>query len=331
LLRHIADIIAERREPEWLIHRVLERKVLAVLAGARGTFKSFVALDWSMRVAREGGGVVMLSGEGAGLDRRADAWLRAFADKNVDPRALPFMALERPINLNRDGELERIVAEISTAPSGKPELVVIDTLSKFSAGLDENDNAQVAAFLGRLAEALRDTLNCTVLLLCHSGHAAANRPRGASALMANPDAEYMVERPQDSMTITVSRERFKDYAAQPALAYTARVIDLGRADRYSESVTSLVLDATTALPTAPSTRSGKGRGANQESAVAAFKEWKRAHPDHLHISTLDMNALLKAQGIASRQRRYDAVSYLMTLRVLTAATGGYSIDKGVPL
>lgn len=35
VLRHVADIVAEQREPDWLIHKVLERNVLAILAGDR--------------------------------------------------------------------------------------------------------------------------------------------------------------------------------------------------------------------------------------------------------------------------------------------------------
>ncbi len=40
--------------------------------------------------------------------------------------------------------------------------------------------------------------------------------------MANPDAEYIVERPDpQGMTATVTRERFKDCAPLPPLAYRA--------------------------------------------------------------------------------------------------------------
>ncbi len=45
-IRHVADIVAEQREPEWLEEDILERGVIAIVAGARGTFKSFVAMHW---------------------------------------------------------------------------------------------------------------------------------------------------------------------------------------------------------------------------------------------------------------------------------------------
>ena len=43
---------------------------------------------------------------------------------------------------------------------------MVDTFSKFSAGLDENDNTKVAAYLAMLAEYIRDAFHCTVLLDC---------------------------------------------------------------------------------------------------------------------------------------------------------------------
>ncbi len=79
LFRHAHEIVAEKRETTWLLHKILEACVLAVIAGARGTFKSFIALDWLMRIAMQGYTVAILSGEGAGLDRRIDAWMRTHA------------------------------------------------------------------------------------------------------------------------------------------------------------------------------------------------------------------------------------------------------------
>lgn len=323
VLRPIAEIVAERREPRWLLHRVLERGVLAVLAGPRGTFKSFVALDWSMRTAVAGHPALILSGEGAGLDRRVDAWMRVHGAE-ITLEELPIRALERPLRLTEGGDLAELV-EVIEAAAPTPDLIVIDTMSKYAAGLDENDNAEVAQYLGDLATRMRDRFDATVLLVAHSGHGDAKRPRGASALMCNPDAEYIIERPAPTaMTVTVSRERFKDYAALDPLAYDAEVIDLGRVDAHGERVTSLALRSTQAPPVAP-----KINGRNMTAAATALREWSRTRPAARHISTLELGDLLKTHGVRDRRRRIEVINGLVNLRAITAAVGGYTLDPSV--
>jgi AAA domain len=315
--RHLADIVAEDREPAWLIHNILEREVLAILAGPRSTFKSFLAFHWLMTVAADNLPGAYLSGEGAGLDRRAAAWMREHGN-GADLRSLPVVALERPLNLNLAVEMEELRQAFEAMPR-PPVLIVIDTLSKFAPGLKENDNGEVAAYLASLALNLRDAFNATVLLVVHSGHGETGRPRGASALMANPDAEYIVQRPSPTaMTITVSRERFKDGPALDPLAYEAKVIDLERRDSYGDPVTSLVLHSTGAPPQRP-----KLAGKYQGVLDTALKEFKRTHPQATHISSIDMTALCKAQGIPAKRRR-EVFDSFVNARVLSPSVGGYT-------
>jgi AAA domain len=315
LLRRISDIVAEKREPEWLIDDVLERNVLAVIAGARGTLKSFIALDWSMRMALDNHAGVILSGEGGGLDRRVAAWTNQHRG-SLDISSLPLVALERPLNLNSIVVLETLRAAMAELPHA-PAFVVIDTFSKFSAGIDENSNGEVAQYLSGLCM-LRDEFRCTVILVAHSGHGNEKRPRGANALMSNPDAEYIVERA--GMTVTVTRERFKDTPALPPLAYEAKVIDLGRLDKRGHPVTSLALvSADVPMPRA------KGRGKHQDRIVVALKEWQRANPSACDISTIDLTDLFRAQGVKDRRRRREVLDSFVNAKILTHSVGGYLI------
>ena len=323
-LRPVADIVAEKREPRWLLPDVLEAGVLAVLAGPRGSFKSFVALHWLMRAAVAGHGVVILSGEGAGLDRRVAAWMQSFAP-GMDLAALKVVALEQPLNLNAAATRAELVAGINALP-WKPDVVLIDTFSKFAAGIDENDNGEVAAFLASLSADLRDSFDCSVLLVAHAGHGDAARPRGASALMANPDAEYIVKRPDATgMAVSVSRERFKDSPSLPPLNYVARSVDLGRLDSRGKPVCSLVLDSVDAPAMDLPKRIGRGR--NQERAISALAEWARVNRDAGHISSIDMKAVLEGQSIRHRGRRGDAIAYLMSVGAITNAVGGFTVNR----
>lgn len=320
-LRPLSEIVAERREPRWLAHQVIEAAVLAVLAGPRGTFKSFIALDWAMRIALDGHGVVILSGEGAGIGVRTEGWLQEHSP-GTNVAELPISVLERPVSLRAAESLESLVAALEnlTIP---PELVVVDTLSKFSAGIDENSNAEISEFLAGLSREVRERFNATVLLVAHSGHGDGKRPRGASALMANPDAEYIVQRDPLSMAVTVSRERFKDTPALPPLAYVARSVDLGRTDSYGLPVTTLVLDTDDA-PVRPAARRQLGR--NQERAIAALAEWSRDH-SAAAISTPDLEALLSTQGVKDRKRRAEVREFLVRAGLLLPSVGGFRVIR----
>jgi hypothetical protein len=239
--RHLSEIVAEKREPEWLLLDVLEANVLAVLVGPRGSFKSFVAFDWAMRAAMAGKGVAILSGEGAGIDRRADAWMRTFGE-GKDLRDLNVIVFEGILNLNQNEIVEELASTIGGA--GFPvHLLLVDTLSKYSPGMNENDNPEMAHFLSRLAVKLRDVFKQTVLLVAHTGHENQQRARGAYTLGANTDAEYVVKRsdPQ-SMEVTVTRERFKDTPSLPLLKYLASTVNLERNDKFGRPISSLILE-----------------------------------------------------------------------------------------
>jgi hypothetical protein len=128
----------------------------------------------------------------------------------------------------------------------------------------------------------------------------------------------MVERPDaGAMTVTVSRERFKDAASLPPLAYAVKVIDLGRFDQYGDPVTSLALVPADAPPTLV-----KGRGRNQEKVLVALREWHRAHPQSIHITSMDMQAICKAQNV-NRKRQSEVITGFVATRILTPAPGGW--------
>jgi hypothetical protein len=196
---------------------------------------------------------------------------------------------------------------------------VVDTFSKFSAGLDENSNQEVAEYLSKLTIGLRERYTSSVLLVAHSGHGDSKRPRGASALMANPDAEYIVERPDvQGMVVTVTRERFKDTASMQPLAYEAVEVDLGRADRYGERVKSLVIRETNA-PVRQVVHSPQGKA--QRTILLALRERQKHSETPLVWTIEELRSVGRECGIA-RQSVHDAVEKLVMSPFLTATVGG---------
>jgi hypothetical protein len=319
VLRHVADIVEENREPEWLLHHVIEAKVVAVLAGPRASFKSFIALDWAMRIATAGNPVALLSGEGGGLGRRVKAWMQTFGG-GQDLRALPVLALERPLNLNREEEMAMLVEAMDKAGI-RPTLVVIDTLSKFSAGMDENSNQEVAAYLSAVSRFIRERYDASVLIVAHSGHGDADRPRGASALMANPDSEFIVKRAaQPNTHVEVTRQRFKDTGELPNLAYEAEVVDLGAADRYGERLTSLVMRQSVAQGEKPITAQAP-QGKSQRTLLLALRERQKRSETPLVWTMQELRQIGKECGLP-RSSVHEAVEKLVMSPFMTGTVGG---------
>lgn len=282
LARRISDVLRNPTTPRWLIRDELERAVIAVMAGPRGSFKSFIALDWAMRCATatnmghpvdKAHPVYVVSAEGGDFDRRARAWLQHFLPERAY-EDVPLYVVERRLDLN---SAEGIIAirDDCMRLGIRPVLFVLDTFSKLSGGLDENDNSQVKQFIGRLDNGLKraeTAFDATVLLVCHTGHSDAGRPRGASALAADTDAEYIVARAENSPMVSVTRERFKASPELPPLNFRAEPVALGYQDQDGQEVSSLVLLAAAS----PKKRTGeKPQGRWQQCIVDVINDLTR--------------------------------------------------------
>lgn len=243
LARRICDVLRNPTIPRWLIPDYIERGVIALLVGKRGSYKSFIALDWAMRIAMADEPVYVISAEGGDFDRRAKAWIMRYApDRTID--SIPLYVVERRLNLS-DKDGVQMIRQDCLALGIRPALFVLDTFSKLSGGLDENENSSVKQFIGMLDNGLKRKetgFDATVLVVAHTGHSDDSRARGASALGADTDAEYIVKRNESDGSVQVTRERFKSSPELPPVHYRPDVVDLGYSDGTGRNVTSLVLE-----------------------------------------------------------------------------------------
>ncbi|HKC15185.1 MAG TPA: AAA family ATPase [Steroidobacteraceae bacterium] len=253
LSHHITDILARKTQVQWLpgLRHILERRVIAIMPGPHGSYKSAVVGRWQIQAALAGVPGMMLYGEGAGLDRRIDAGLKQLAP-DTDPATVPLHAIEKRINLSKDG-LETLRAELRRV-GFRGGLLSIDTYSKYAAALDQDNNTDASAFIAGL-DSIREEFDCAILLVTHTGHSDKKRARGASSLTDDTDAEYVVS--FENGTVKVTRERFKDSPSLSPLFYTPVVVDLGRKDDSGEAVTGLVLEI---AGTPPAASKAKGLG-----------------------------------------------------------------------
>ena len=208
-----------------LIKGMLDLDSLAIIYGPRGSYKSFITLDWAMSVAcgtrwneREvtQGKVVYIAAEGvSGLGVRFDAWLNEHPFQSPSDRlyVLPqTVSLLAPATI---GELAEACAEVEA------KFVVIDTLARCLVGGDENSNKDAGLAVEQLDSLRRKTGAC-VLLVHHSGKNKDNGARGASAFEAAVDSVFEVVKDDDAVTINCTKQ--KNHAESLPIHLTAESV-----------------------------------------------------------------------------------------------------------
>lgn len=265
----LQQLSATAQAARYLVKHLIPAESIGMLFGGSGTFKSFIALDAALHVAHGlpwlgrrtvQGPVLYIAAEGgAGLWYRADAWHRA---RRLKSTQAPFFAVPMALDLGADAWR---VVEAAQGLGVAPALVVVDTLSQTYGG-EENSANEVAAYLRELGARFRDLWHCAVMLIHHSGHQATERPRGSSAMRANIDWMFGVQRDEKELIATLTCEKQKDGEAFPDAQFQLTAHELGR-DGDGDPITSLVarhLSSAEEVEEAMATESRAGRvGKNQ--------------------------------------------------------------------
>ncbi len=205
----LSDFLRRPRQ-QWLIPDILPRDGLALVYGESGGYKSFLVMDWSFCMATgtpwlgrrvTHGYVAYVVAEGSyGIEKRTNAWLvhhQRFFDKDDTSKDQEFnqqMLLrlyDESIMLQDLSQVAELLTALQEDFPEPPVMVVIDTLSRCSAGADEVSNTDMAKVLAS-ADLIRQQLHCTILIVHHEGKDKERGPRGASALLANIETAILV-------------------------------------------------------------------------------------------------------------------------------------------
>ncbi|MFQ3660661.1 MAG: AAA family ATPase, partial [Anaerolineae bacterium] len=190
----------------WLVDGEIPDQSLVVLYGESGAGKSFVALDYALRLACDGRAVLYVATEGLrGYAKRVAAWCEHH--KRSAPSRLLFYS--DSFSLIDANAVVTLADHLKAAVA--PSLVVVDTLAMAMIGADENsarDMGQALAGCRRLI----DLLGATVMLVHHSGKASAWE-RGSSALRGNADVMFRLSAADDVVIVECTKSKDADAAA----------------------------------------------------------------------------------------------------------------------
>lgn len=243
-----ADDFSSQPAPiSWLIKHWVQSQALIMVHGPSGGGKTFVVLDWCLRMASgmaewagnrvKPGPIVYLAGEGHhGMRSRVAAW------KHHHNQTKLTMWLSRDgCDLNTSEGYVRASSSIEKA-GVKPSLIVVDTLHRFMSG-DEN-SAQDAKTMLDACNALMREFSCAVLLVHHTGvsEEAQHRARGSSAWRGALDIEVSIVPAKNNLPMQIIQRKNKDGELAPDIYAKLISVEIpGWFDEDGEQVTSAVL------------------------------------------------------------------------------------------
>ena len=241
------DFCAQPSPISWLVKRWIQSQALVMVHGPSGGGKTFVVLDWCLRMASgiedwaghkvRPGNVVYLAGEGHhGLRGRVAAW------KHYNQAGKLAMWLSKDgCDLNTPAGYLKVVEQVRMLPN-KPDAIVVDTLHRFLSG-DEN-SAQDAKTMLDACNALMMEFNCSVILVHHTGVSdeAQHRARGSSAWRGALDIEISIVPGKDDKPMEIVQRKSKDAEmAETVFVSLHQVTIPGWYDEDNQPVTSAVV------------------------------------------------------------------------------------------
>ncbi|MBA2768639.1 MAG: AAA family ATPase [Sporichthyaceae bacterium] len=207
--------------PSMLVDDVLPQAAQAVLIGRDASFKSFVALDWSLSIVLgfdwagrqvDAPGmqrVLFIAGEGGyAFPDRVDAWLAA-RDLSPDDGDVPEilddgLAIRNgTVDLYKAGpefgELVRFVGEF------KPNLIVVDTLARSVGGANQDSASDMSLVTAKVAELRVAAGHFTTILTVAHTQKSDSDARGSTAIEDNADAVIHAKRDGDLVRLKVTK------------------------------------------------------------------------------------------------------------------------------
>lgn len=318
------DLPADFQPPDELVEGLLTVGACSILYGDSNSGKTFAAVDIACAVAQgvawmgkrtEPGLVVYLAAESpASIRARLQAYQSEHGVKVPD-----FAVVNDPVNLwNGNADTDAIIAAVRQieAERGKPaRLIIGDTLSRLSAGGNENSGEDMGLVVQRI-DRMRAETGAHVLIIHHSGKIAANGARGWSGIRAAVDTEMEVKDEPQGRCIEITKQR-----------------DLsGKGDRIGFRLVPVVLGLTkwgtpaTSCIVVSADAPARPQGKRQSEVAGAIKEFLRSRGSGVRKKEV----VEHFDGKYEPSSIYRELKKLIDSREVHESSGIVAIALGVP-
>ena len=112
-----------------------------------------------------------------------------------DPWKIPLTVMDIPINMADQRDVQKLIDEIdlfTLKNEYDPKLIIIDTLSRFMPGMDENKQQDMSSFVNGCDRLIKN-YNCAVLVLHHFNKSEVAGPRGSSVITGACDQIFWTD------------------------------------------------------------------------------------------------------------------------------------------
>jgi hypothetical protein len=196
---------------QWLIKKIFSNNSTNILYGQPGSMKTFVALDMCLCIANGvpfhnhnviQGSVVYILFEGIEtLYQRVNSWL---LHHNITDNG-QFKIFNMSKSLNNPTSIKNFIQYVKTQNSENIKLIVIDTLSRCSAGVDENSSSSMSRMIMEL-EIFKKEFDSSLLLIHHCGKHDESGIRGSSVLLGACDTVIRI-RKKEKVSFVVEKQK----------------------------------------------------------------------------------------------------------------------------
>ncbi|MFG2016516.1 AAA family ATPase [Actinomadura geliboluensis] len=179
------DWDAEEAPATWLIEPLVERGQFASIYGPAGIGKSLLAQDHAFRLAAGGARVLYLDHENPVPEvkkRRRD-----MGHHGPNPAGLEYLSFPPVTALDTPEGAAKLHA---LANNLRPDVIVLDTWSKFLAGDEASPSTHTEAY--NLAIVPLRRKGVTVIAIDHAGKELGRGPRGGSSKVDNVDVLWLL-------------------------------------------------------------------------------------------------------------------------------------------
>ena len=307
---------------EWMIDGILTKHGFAVMYGAPGTGKSFIAIDMALCMAHglpwhgretNAGTVLYIAGEGVGgLGKR----VRAHKAHNGIEGNGALKVLPVAVDMVDPESVEKLLRTIDSLNS-KFSCLIIDTVARSMTG-EENSATDMSAFV-RGCDAIKHHTGCGLLAIHHAGKDASrgmNSMRGSSALAGAADTVLAVGKSENIVSLSMDKQKDSD----PMQRITFEMVPVALLEDSSVVLKPIEAQgATKKQSLSPrqyhALQSLKNTMVDVSSDTAAINVWHDAHK-------------AKSPDLTPQQRK-DARQGLQDKGVVTVHEGKVWINKGI--